>query len=329
MGTHLVRLALIALATLVAFTPAFAQQSLTWTAGPLGGGWYQISSGLSELFREKAGVTIKVIPGGGTQNPALIEKGDADAGFAIPPLLSAATKGEDPYTGKVHTNLRALAGNMIVNTAHFYVGADTPYATMSFDDIFKGKKPIRLAISASGTGDEWVFRRILDFYGTSYRDMEAAGAKFFRGSYPEQAGMFKDRNVDGIASVFLGLPAAAVTEASVGRSLKLMSISEPVLQHLAKFGMGTGTIPPGTYPKAANPNDSVVTPTFGSTIVVSAKLPDALVYALTKALNDNRDQVRALHASLNPYDPSKAWMALGVPLHPGAERYYREKGYLK
>ena len=141
--------------------------------------------------------------------------------------------------------------------------------------------------------------------------------------------MFKDRNVDGIASIFLGLPAAAVTEASVGRSVKLMAASEPLLQHLGKFGIGTGVIPPGTYPKAANANDSVVTPTFGSTIVVSAKLPDSLIYSMAKALNDNAEQVRTLHASLKPYDPSKAWMALGVPLHPGAERYYREKGYLK
>jgi TRAP transporter TAXI family solute receptor len=329
MTIRLLRLALIALGTVAVSTAALAQQSLTWTAGPLGGGWYQISSGLSELFREKAGITIKVVPGGGTQNPAVIEKGDADAGFGIPPLLSAATKGEDPYAGKAHTNLRALAGNMIINPAHFYVGADTPYAAMSLDDIFKGKKPVRLAISASGTADEWVFRQILDFYGTSYRDMEAAGAKFFRGSYPEQAGMFKDRNVDGIASIFLGLPAGAVTEASVGRSLKLMTVSQPLLQHLAKFGIGAGAIPPGTYPKAANPNDSVVSPIFGSTIVVSAKLSDTVAYTMTKALNDNADQVRALHASLKPYDPSKGWMALGVPLHPGAERYYREKGYLK
>ena len=54
---------------------AAAQQSLTWTAGAVGGGWYAISGGMAELLREKAGLNIKVIPGGGTQNPLLVQKG--------------------------------------------------------------------------------------------------------------------------------------------------------------------------------------------------------------------------------------------------------------
>src|SRR5688572_29831327 len=58
-----------------AVIPAAAQQSLTWTAGAVGGGWYAISGGMAELVREKAGLNIKVIPGGGTQNPVLVESG--------------------------------------------------------------------------------------------------------------------------------------------------------------------------------------------------------------------------------------------------------------
>lgn len=329
MRTHLLRwIVLIAVVSVLGVGGAGAQQALTWTAGPLGGGWYQMAGGFAELIREKAGVTVKVIPGGGTQNPAIIEKGDADMGFGLPPLLNAATMGDDPYTGTKHASLRALAGNMSLNTFHMYVGADTPYANMTMDEIFKGKKPIRLAVSPSGTSDEWVFRKVLESYGTSYKDMEAAGAKFFRGNYTEQAGMFKDRNVDGTFT-FLALPGAAVTEASVGRSLKLLTFSEPLLAYLGKFGLGKGMIPPDTYPKAANAKETVVSATMGSTIVVSAKMPADLVYRLAQAINDNPDRVRQIHGSLKPYEPSQAFLATGLPLHPGAERYYREKGYLK
>lgn len=329
MGTHLLRwTTFVALVSLFGVGGVDAQQALTWTAGPVGGGWYQMAGGFAELIREKAGVTVKVIPGGGTQNPAIIEKGDADMGFGLPPLLNAATMGEDPYTGKKHASLRALAGNISLNTFHMYVGTDSPYAAMTMDDIFKGKKPIRLAVSPSGTSDEWVFRKVLEFYGTSYKDLEAAGAKFFRGNYTEQAGMFKDRNVDGTFT-FLALPGAAVTEASVGRSLKLLSFPVPLLAYLGKFGLGKGTIPPDTYPKAANAKETVTSATMGSTIVVSARIPDDLVYRLAKAINDNADRVRIIHGSLKPYDPSKAYLATGLPLHPGAEKYYREKGYLK
>ena len=91
---------------------AAAQQSLTWTAGAVGGGWYTISGGMAELLREKAGLNIKVIPGGGTQNPLLVQKGDADLGMGLPPLLGAAVRGEDPYPDQKMDKLRAVAGNM-------------------------------------------------------------------------------------------------------------------------------------------------------------------------------------------------------------------------
>lgn len=324
----LVGMVLIVLAGLGGATPAAAQQTLTWTAGPLGGGWYAQAGAFAELIREKAGITVKVIPGGGLQNAAVMEKGDADIGWGLPAFLAAAAAGVDPYEGKKHVTLRALAGSLGPANVHMYVAADSPYAAMTMEEIFRGKKPIRLAVTAPGASDEWIFRQVMAFYGTSYKDWEAAGARFFRGSYTEQAGMFKDRNVDGVFT-FLQLPGAAVTEASVGRSLRLVAFPEPLLAHLGRFGLAKGSIPPDTYPKAANAKDTVPTPTMGSTIVVAAKLPDELVYTLARTLNDNVDRVRQIHGSLKTYDPSQGHQGTGVPLHPGAERYYREKGYLK
>jgi len=128
---------------------------------------------------------------------------------------------------------------------------------------------------------------------------------------------------------FLALPGASITEASVGRNLKLLAFSEPLLAYLGKFGLGKGTIPAGTYPQAANAKDTVVSATMGTTITVTSKMANDLAYTITKTLNDNPDRVRKIHGSLADYDPAKAYLYLGVPLHPGAERYYREKGYLK
>jgi TRAP transporter TAXI family solute receptor len=315
---------------------AAAQQSLTWTAGAVGGGWYAISGGMAELLREKAGLNIKVIPGGGTQNPVLVEKGEADLGMGLPPLLGAAVRGEDPYPNQKMDKLRALAGNMSLNTFHFYVAADSPFAKMTMEQIFKDKKPIRLAISKPGSSDVWVFEKVMEFYGycqpgktaDCYRTWEGAGTKFFRGSYAEQAGAFKDRNVDGTFT-FLALPGASITEASVGRELKLLAFPKPLLEHLAKFGLGEGTIPGGTYPRAANGNEPVVSATMGTTITVSSGMPNDLAYTITRTLNDNVDRVRKIHGSLADYDASKGHLFLGVALHPGAERYYREKGWLK
>jgi len=256
--------------------------------------------------------------------------------MGLPPLLGAAYRGEDPYPGQKMEKLRALAGNMSLNTFHFYVAADSPFAKMTMEEIFKTKKPMRLAISKPGSSDVWVFEKIMEFYGycqpgksaDCYKTWEAAGTKFFRGSYSEQAGAFKDRNVDGTFT-FLALPGASITEASVGRELKILAFPKPLLEYLGKFGMGEGVIPPGTYPKAVNGNEPVVSATMGTTITVSSAMSNDLAYKITKALNDNADRVRKIHGSLADYDPSKGYLFLGVALHPGAEKYYREKGWLK
>ncbi len=305
--------------------------ALTWTAGPVGGGWYIMAGGIAELIRESTGINVKVIPGGGTQNPPLIDKGDAELGWGLPPVLNAAWNGEDPYDkppqgGRKMQNLRAIAGGMSVNTFHFYVGAETPFKTM--DEIFKQKKAIRIAISPTGTSDEWVFRKVMAYYGTDYKELEAAGFKFFRGSYSEQAANFKDRNVDATFT-FLALPGAAVTEASLGRPLRLLNFPPGLLEYLAKFGLGSGKIPRGTYPKAANADEEITSATMGSVIVANKNVPDEVAYTLAKAINENLDRLRKLHASLQPYQPSYGPTATGIPLHPGAEKYYREKGYLK
>jgi TRAP transporter TAXI family solute receptor len=209
----------------LAFSLAHAQ-TLTWTAGGVGGGWYSIAGGISNIINGKSdGITVKVIPGGGTVNPSLVNKGDCELGWGLPFMNAAAWNGEDPYNVK-HSNLRAIAGGMSMNYFHFYVGSEVPHKTM--DDIFKQKKAVRIGISPAGTSEEWVFRKVLAHYKTDYKDLEASGFKFFRGSYAEQASQFKDRNVDGVFT-FLALPAAAVTEATIGRSLKIMNFPPDLL----------------------------------------------------------------------------------------------------
>jgi TRAP transporter TAXI family solute receptor len=302
-------------------------QTLTWTAGGVGGGWYAIAGGISNIIHEKAGgITVKVIPGGGTVNPRLVDKGDCELGWGLPFLNVAAWNGEDPYDKK-HTNLRAIAGGMSLNYFHFYAAADSPVKTM--DEVFRQKKPLRMAISPAGTSDEWVFRKVLAAYKTDYKELEAAGFKFFRGSYAEQANQFKDRNVDSVFT-FLATPGAAVTEASIGRPLRLIRFSPEVLQSLKQYGIESGKIAAGTYPRAANANEDVLTAIAGSVILANKNIPEDVAYRIARVIHENLDAFRKIHGSLVPYQPKDAATGLGmIPLHPGAEKYYREKGILR
>jgi uncharacterized protein len=291
---------------------------------------------LAALLREKASLAIRVIPGGGAQNPVLVDKGDAAIGLGLPPLLEAAVRSEEPYQRRKMDSLRALAGNMSPTVLHFYVAADSALAKLSLEEIFRGKKPIRLAIPKPGTSDIWVLEKIMTFYGLCspgrigdcYKSWEEAGARLLRGSYVDELAMFKGRKVDGVFAI-LALPAEAVTAAAQSRKLTLLPCPTPLIEYLVGFGLGAGVIPGGTYPKAIGGTESVSTATLGTTIIVSAAMSDDLAYTITKTINDNVDRVRKLHPSLADYDPSKGWLHLGLALHPGAERYYREQGWLQ
>jgi len=310
----------------VAALPLQAQQvTLTWTAGGAGGGWYSIAGGIATIIKEAdADIVIKVIPGGGLQNPAVVASKGAEIGWGLPFLNAAAYKGMAPFE-KPLEELRALAGGMSMNYFHFYVDAESPLNSM--DEIFGQKKKVRLAISQAGSSDTWVLERVLDSYKTSIPDLEKAGFAFLRGNYAFQANQFKDQNADGVFT-FLAIPGAAVTEASVGRKLKLIDFSESSLKHLEQFGITKGKIPAGTYEKAANTKD-VVTAVAGSVITVHKDMSDELAYRLTKAFNDNYEKARKVHSSMETYEIKDGPTGCGLPLHPGAIKYYKEKGVLK
>jgi len=310
----------------LAALPLQAQQvTLTWTAGGAGGGWYSIAGGIATIVKEAdPDIVIKVVPGGGLQNPAVVASKGAEIGWGLPFLNAAAYKGMAPFE-KPLDDLRALAGGMSMNYFHFYVDAQSPLNTM--DEIFGQKKKVRLAISQAGSSDTWVLERVLDSYKTSIPDLEKAGFTFLRGNYAFQANQFKDSNADGVFT-FLAIPGAAVTEASVGRKLKLIDFSDSSLKHLEQFGITKGKIPAGTYEKAANTKD-VVTAVAGSVITVHKEMSDELAYRLTKAFNDSYEKVRKVHSSMETYEIKDGPTGCGVPLHPGAIKYYKEKGILK
>jgi hypothetical protein len=114
----------------------------------------------------------------------------------------------------------------------------------------------------------------------------------------------------------------------VGRSLKIMSFPPALLKSLEEYGIGGGVIKHGTYPKAANANEDVTTATAGSVIITHKSLPDDVAYRVAKSIHENLDAFRKVHGSLVSYELKNAITGTGIPLHPGAAKYYREKGIL-
>lgn len=189
-------------------------------------------------------------------------------------------------------------------------------------------KNVSIATTPVNNSDEWVFNKVLEYYKTDYNEIKAAGGKVIHGSYQEQTDALRNGNIDSIFSQ-LSLPASAITEASVSKEIKILPMSKELISYLSQFGLDSNTIPAGTYQDVTNGSDEIQTVSMGNVLTVNSKLDEDTVYKITKTINENTEKLINVHASLFVYDPKKAFLNPIAPLHPGAEKYYKEKGYLE
>ncbi|MBD1381510.1 TAXI family TRAP transporter solute-binding subunit [Metabacillus arenae] len=300
--------------------------NLTWASGSLGGGWYSMAGGLSSMIQEKSSnINIRVIPGGSLQNIPFIAKGTAQLAFEQPAFITAGKNGEDPFDKK-YSDLLAVGNGFGLNYFHFAI--DPSIGVESIDEIFEKKLPINIAVTPVNNTDEWVLRKFLEYYGVTYEDIESWGGKIFHGSYTEQAQQFKDGNVD-VMFTQLALPGSAITEASNGRDLKILPMSDDLIEYLSQYGIEKGVIPANTYPEVINGDEDIQMAAMGTLLVASNKVPEDVVYNITKTINESQDRLKSIHSALNGFSSEKAIEGLGTDLHPGAEKYYKEIDVIK
>src|SRR5919106_517246 len=308
--------------------PALAQQqhNLTWTAGQLGGGWYAQAGGFVELIKGKdPRFNIKVVPGAGIQNMTKLQQGETEIAWGLPPFIAASFNGQDPYKDK-HGDMRLVMNGLGFVHIQFCVAAD--YPAKSIREIFESKKPITIGTTPPGGSDEWVMRKVFEFYKTTYADVRGRGGKVILVSYTDLANQYRDRNMD-ILFANLAVPGAAVQEASLGRKMRILPMEEGLLKLLETRGLSRGVVPKGSYKDVVNNDQDIPTIVMANTIVASAKLPNDVVHDFVKVLLGNIDGVRKVHPAFKDFNPKDAVKLANVPLHPGAERAYREAGLLK
>jgi hypothetical protein len=318
-----------ALALLVPALTATAQQkNLTWTAGQVGGGWYQQAGGFVELIKSKdASFNIKVVPGAGIQNMSKLQQGETEIAWGLPPFVAASYNGADPYKDK-HTDMRLVMNGL--GFVHIQVGVPVDYPAKTVKDVFEiaKTKPITIGTTPPGGSDEWVMRKVFEFYKTSYADVRAKGGKVILVSYSDLTTQYRDRNMDVYFSN-LAVPGAAIQEASLARKMKILPMDEDLIKFLEGHGLSRGVIPKGSYKDVANNDTDIPTITMANTIVANQKVPADVVYQFTKVILSDLGGVRKVHPAFKDFDPKDAVRLANVPLHPGAEKAYKEAGLLK
>src|SRR6266403_2351667 len=315
-----------ALALLVpALTATAEQKNLTWTAGQVGGGWYSQAGGFVELIKSKdASFNIKVVPGAGIQNMSKLQQGETEIAWGLPPFIAASYNGQDPYKDK-HSDLRLVMNGLGFVHIQWGVPADYPYK--SIREIFEKKAPITIGTTPPGGSDEWVMRKIFEFYKTTYADVRAKGGKVILVSYSDLTTQYRDRNMD-VFFANLAVPGAAIQEASLARKMKILPLDDDCIKFLEGHGLSRGVIPRGSYKDVVNNDKDIPTIAMANTIVANQKVPADVVYQFTKVLLADVNAVRKVHPAFKDFDPKDAVRLANVPLHPGAEKAYKEAGLL-
>ena len=302
--------------------PADAQQyDLTWTAGQVGGGWYAQAGGFVELVKSKnPKFNIKVVPGAGIQNMSKLQAGETEIAWGLPPFVAASYNGGDPYKDK-HTDMRLVMNGL--GFVHIQFGVPADYPAKSIREIFEKKGPITLGTTPPGGSDEWVMKKVLEFYKTTYQDVRGRGGKVILVSYSDLATQYRDRNMD-IFFANLAVPGAAIQEASLARKMRILPMDDDLIKFMEGLGLSRGKIPKGSYKDVVNNDVDIPTIAMANTIVANAKTPEQAVYEFTKILLGNVDAVRKVHPAFKDFDPKDAVKLANVPLHPGAAKAYRE-----
>jgi uncharacterized protein len=309
--------------------PATAQQkNLTWTAGQVGGGWYTQAGGFVELIKSRdASFNIKVIPGAGIQNMSKLQQGETEIAWGLPPFIAASYNGQDPYKDK-HPDMRLVMNGL--GYVHIQVGVPVEYPANTVKDVFElaRTKAITIGTTPPGGSDEWVMRKVFEFYKTTYNDVRNKGGKVILVSYSDLTTQYRDRNMD-VFFANLAVPGAAIQEASLARKMKILPMDDDLIKFMEGVGLTRGVIPRGSYKDVVNNDVDIPTIVMANTIVANAKVSNDVVHDFVKVLVGNLDAVRKVHPAFKDFDPKDAVKLANVPLHPGAERAYREAGLLK
>ena len=294
MRAHL-KILMLAGAALLAAGPAAAQQKfVTVGTGGVTGVYYAVGGAICRLMnkdRAKTGIRCSVESTGGSAfNINTIQGGELDFGMAQSDVHYNAIKGEGQYKDKAFGDLRSVYS---VHPEPFTVLARKEANIAKFED-FKGK---RFNVGNPGSGTRVSMEQLIGAMGWKLSDFSLASEL----KADEHGPALCDNKIDGF---YYGVDKLVKENSYFARA----------------------TIPGGMY--ANNPNP---TETYGvmATLVTSAKVPDDVVYNLVKATFDNFEEFKKLHPAFASLEPAKMVKdGLSAPLHPGAAKFYKEKGWI-
>jgi TRAP transporter TAXI family solute receptor len=301
---------------------ASAQTFITIGTGGVTGVYYPTGGAICRLVnkdRADHGIRCSVeSTGGSVYNVNTMRAGELDMGVVQSDVQYNALNGEgEEFEGQgPFEDLRAVFS---VHPEPFTVLARADSGIETFDDL-PGK---RVNVGNPGSGQRATMEVLMDAKGWTMDDFALASEL----KSAEQAQALADNKIDAIAFT-VGHPSGSIQEATTTTDARLIPVTGPEVDALVESNpfYSKAVIPGGMY---RGTDDDVETFGVKATFVSSAAIPEEVVYTVTKAVFENFEDFKKLHpAFANLKKEDMVSEALSAPLHPGAEKYYKEAGLM-
>ncbi len=293
-----------------------AADNLVLATGGTAGTYYPFGGAMAKIWNSKIkdmNVTAQT-SGASAENVRLINKKEVELALVQSDTLDFAFNATEAFKEPLKA-MNAIAV-LYPEVIQVVVGAASPIKSIA--DL-KGKK---VGVGAPGSGTEANFRQLLDAYGMKKEDVNA---QFL--SFSESAEAYKDKHIDAFI-VTAGIPNAGIMDVATQNEIRILNIPADVAAKLTqKYPfLATVKVPANTY---KGQTAEVSTVAVNAVLIVGSSLKEAMVYNLTKALFENQADLAAAHAKGKELNMKTAVTGVSIPFHPGAVKYYKEKGLMK
>lgn len=299
---------------------------LRFAAAPTGSTWYAYAGSLRSVMLgglpDGSVVEVMNTPMA-IANTKLLTGGRADIGLIFPPVANWATQGYGPFDSEVN-NVRGLVGGMDEYFQRITVQKDSPIESLA--DIKENELAVRIGTGPQGSLNEYIARLILASYDLTYEDIESYGGSVVKNGFGVLRNQFGDGRIDMIIGITTeGHPNTSQLSITPGH--RFISLNEDSVEYLTDYGFSSAAMPAGMFENQDEPVEGVGFPT---SLYASASLSEAHAYQVTKVIVENRDRLKRQFGSMRSWETEDSAKEenLQMPLHPGAERYYREAGLI-
>ncbi|MGE5256603.1 MAG: TAXI family TRAP transporter solute-binding subunit [Hyphomicrobiales bacterium] len=293
-----------------------AADNLVLATGGTAGTYYPFGGAMAKIWNSKIkdmNVTAQT-SGASAENVRLINKKEVELALVQSDTLDFAYNGKEAFKEP----LKGMSAVAVLYPEIVQIVVPADSAIKSFADL-KGKK---VGVGAPGSGTEANFRQLMDIYGLKKEDFDMRYL-----SFSESAEAFKDKHIDAFV-VTAGIPNAGIMDVSTQNDIRILPIPADMASKLIKKYpfLAAAKVPAGTYKGVAQ---EVPTVAVNAVLIAGNQLKPEMVYNLTKALFENQAELAAAHAKGKELSPTYAVQGVSIPFHPGAEKYYKEKGLMK